>query len=70
MRKFGNFVLGAVIGGILGSILAMLFAPVSGGMLRERLRNYNTNIRADVKNAAEQKSLELRQQLSALQKKV
>jgi gas vesicle protein len=69
MRKFGSFVLGAFIGGIVGSLLAMLFAPVSGGMLQERLRHFTTNIRDEVKTAAEQRSIELRQQLAAMQKK-
>lgn len=69
MRKFGSFVLGAFIGGITGSVLVMLFAPVSGKQVRERIHNVQTNIRNEVKSASEQKSLELRQQLEALQKK-
>lgn len=69
MRKFGSFILGAFVGGITGSILALLLTPVSGGLLRERIHNIQTNIRDEVKSAAEQKSLELRQQLESLQKK-
>ncbi|MEA5079008.1 MAG: YtxH domain-containing protein [Anaerolineaceae bacterium] len=69
MRKFGSYILGAAIGGLIGSALALLFAPVSGGLVRERIRNATSNIQNDVKSAAEQKSLELRQQLEALQKK-
>jgi len=69
MRKFGAFILGAFVGGIVGSVLAMLFAPVSGGEMRGRIHDYTFNIRDEVKSAAEQKSIELRQQLSLLQKK-
>jgi gas vesicle protein len=69
MRKFGSFILGAAIGGFVGSTLALLFAPVSGGMVRERIRNATSNIQNEVKTAAEQKSFELRQQLESLQKK-
>lgn len=67
MRTLGKLILGIFLGGIVGSILAMLFAPVSGKQLRERVYDYCTNIRHDVKTAAENKRQELQQQLAALQ---
>jgi len=70
MRAFGKFLLGAVIGGLVGSTLAMLFAPVSGNQIRERIYDYCTNIRDDVKNAAEQRRQELREELLMKQNKI
>jgi len=70
MRNFGKFFLGVILGGILGSLLALLFAPVSGNLLRDRIRSYFTNIRDEVKTASEKRSLELRKELSSLQKKI
>lgn len=69
MRTFGKFVLGAVIGGILGTALALLFAPVAGNDLRERIRDYCTNIRDEVQDAATSKSQELQSHLAALQRR-
>jgi gas vesicle protein len=69
MRSFGKFVLGAVLGGLVGSTIALLFAPVAGPQLRMRVYDYCTNIRDDVKNAAEQRRQELRHELLNLQGK-
>jgi gas vesicle protein len=69
MRTFWKFLLGAVIGGLLGSALALLFAPVAGNDLRERIRDYCTNIRNEVKTAATNKSLELQSHLATLQRR-
>ncbi len=49
MRKFGSFILGAAIGGLIGSALALLFAPVSGGLVRERIRNATPPSKTDVR---------------------
>lgn len=70
MRSFEKFVLGAFLGGIVGSTLAFLFAPVSGPQLRERVYDSCTNIRNEVKQAAEIRRQELRQDLLARQKKI
>jgi gas vesicle protein len=70
MRAFGKFLLGAVIGGLVGSAIALYFAPVSGNQVRERVYDYFTNIRDDVKNAAEMKRQELQEELLAKQNKL
>jgi gas vesicle protein len=69
MRTLGKFLLGAVIGGILGSTLALLFAPVAGSDLRERIYDYCTDIRDEVKRAATAKSQQLQSELSSLQRR-
>ncbi len=68
MRAFWKFILGAVVGGVLGTALALLFAPVAGNDLRERIRDYCTNIRDEVKDAAASKSQELQSKLALLQR--
>jgi gas vesicle protein len=70
MRGLVKFILGAAIGGVIGSVLAFLFAPISGQQLRDRVNDYCTNIRDDVKNAAEMKRQELQNELLARQKKI
>jgi gas vesicle protein len=69
MRTFGKFIIGLLLGGLVGSILALLFAPVSGNDMRERVYDYCTNIRSEVKNAATMKAQELQNELSMLQKR-
>jgi gas vesicle protein len=69
MRDFGKFFLGAILGSLVGSAVALLLAPVSGPKLRMRVYDYCTNIRDDVKNAAEQRRQELRQELLGRQGK-
>jgi gas vesicle protein len=70
MRAFGKFLLGMVIGAIVGGTVGMFIAPVSGNQMRERFYDYFTNIRSNVKSAAENKRLELQQELLARQKKI
>jgi gas vesicle protein len=70
MRAFGKFLLGATIGIVVGSTVGMFLAPVSGNQMRERVYDYFTNIRDEVKNAAEGKRLELTQQILAKQNKI
>jgi Gas vesicle protein len=69
MRAFGKFLLGMTIGAVIGSVVGMIIAPVSGNQMRERVYDYFTNIRSNVKSAAENKRLELQQELLAKQKK-
>lgn len=66
MRKFGNFVLGAMIGGLIGSSLALLFAPTEGDKARHEIVDYFTHIKDEVNRAADEKRAELVAQLETL----
>jgi gas vesicle protein len=66
MRKFGNFVLGAMLGGIVGSTLALLFAPASGEEARDEIKAYFTNLKEELNRAADEKRAELEMELHQL----
>jgi gas vesicle protein len=66
MRKFGNFIFGALIGGVVGSTLALLFAPTSGDSARKEIVAYFTHIKDEVNRAADEKRAEMLEQLAAL----
>lgn len=63
MRKFGNFVVGALLGGLIGSSLALLFAPAPGEKTRSEIEDYFTNLQNEVNRAADEKRAELEAQL-------
>ena len=69
MKKFGSFVLGAVLGGFIGATLATLFAPMSGNVLREKIQEQYQSVRTEVNDAAAEKTRELREELARLQKR-
>lgn len=66
MRKFGNFVFGAMLGGIVGSTLALLFAPASGEKARDEIKSYFTNVKEELNRAADEKRAELEMELNRL----
>jgi gas vesicle protein len=66
MRNAVGFLVGAVIGGVLGASVALLFAPASGGELRNRMQAEADRIRSEVNRAASDRRVELEQQLAAL----
>lgn len=66
MRKFGNFVFGALVGGLVGGILGALLAPASGEKTRQEISDYLRNIQTEVKRAADEKRAELEAQLQKL----
>ena len=66
MRKFGNFVLGAMLGGLIGGTLAILFAPASGEKAREEIQAYFTNLKEELNRAADEKRAELEMELHRL----
>ena len=66
MRKFGNFMFGAMLGGIVGSALALLFAPAAGEKARDEIKAYFTNLKEELNRAADEKRAELEMELSRL----
>lgn len=70
MRAVGKFILGAAVGALVGSAIAIILAPVSGNEMRTRIYDYCTNIRNDMKSAAEMKRQQLREELLARQSRI
>ena len=66
MRKFGHFVFGAMLGGLVGGVLGALLAPASGEQTRQEFKKYLENIQTEVKQAAEEKRVELEAQLQKM----
>jgi len=66
MRKFGNFMLGAMLGGIVGSTLALLFAPAAGEKARDEIKAYFSNLKDELNRAADEKRAELEMELTRL----
>jgi len=63
-----KFVLGAVIGGLFGSTLAILLAPTTGKQLRGRLTEMALELKNEVSSAAEERRLQMEQELNTLRK--
>jgi gas vesicle protein len=66
MRRTFGFLIGIVVGGLVGSTIAMLLAPESGEELRDQLRSRGEGFFNDVRHAADERKIELRQKLDEL----
>ncbi len=66
MRRAMSFMLGIIVGALVGSTVALLLAPESGASLRDELRARGENLMADVRQAAEERRIELTNQLRSL----
>jgi gas vesicle protein len=58
-----GFLIGVTVGGLVGSTIALLMAPASGELLRSRLRERGQNFFYEVRHAADERKIELRQRL-------
>jgi len=66
MRRMFGFLIGIVVGGLVGSTIALLLAPDSGDELRNQLRSRGENFFSDVRQAADERKIELRQKLDEM----
>ncbi len=66
MRKIFGFLIGVTLGGLVGSTIALLLAPESGGQLRSELRSRGDAFFTEVRQAADERRIELRQRLDAM----
>ena len=66
MRKFGSFMLGAILGGLISSSLVILLTPESGEDLRDKIEARFKDIIDEVNRAADEKRAELEEQLQTL----
>jgi gas vesicle protein len=68
MKKIGAFLLGLVLGGLVGGAVTILLAPSSGKLTRQQISDYSQKVTDEVRVAAQQKRIELEQQLNKLRK--
>ncbi len=66
MKRMFGFLIGIVVGGLVGSTIALLLAPESGEVLRSQLRDRGQNFFNEVRHAADERKIELRQKLDEL----
>ena len=66
MRRMFGFLIGITVGGLVGSTIALLMAPESGEDLRMQLRERGQNFFSDIRHAADERRIELRQRLEVM----
>ena len=66
MKRMFGFLIGIVVGGLVGSTIALLMAPESGEQLRAQIRGRGEGFFSDVRHAADERKIELRQKLDLL----
>lgn len=66
MRRIFGFLIGVVVGGLVGSTIALLLAPESGEKLRAELRARGEGFFNEVRHAADERKIELRQKLDEM----
>ena len=63
MKRMFGFLIGIMVGELVGSTIALLLAPESGEQLRAEIRARGENFFNDVRHAADERRIELRQRL-------
>jgi len=58
--------IGIAVGGLVGSTIALLMAPSTGEELRGQIRERGQSFFSEVRHAADERRIELRQRLETL----
>ena len=66
MKRMFGFLIGILVGSLVGSTIALLLAPESGDELRTQIRSRGELFFNDVRHAADERKIELRQRLDTL----
>ena len=66
MKRMFGFLIGIVVGGLVGSTIALLLAPERGEELRAQLRDRGQSFFNEVRHAADERKIELRQRLDEM----
>ena len=66
MKRMFGFLIGILVGSLVGSTIALLLAPESGEELRTQIRSRGELFFSDVRHAADERKIELRQRLDTL----
>ena len=66
MRRMFGFMIGIAVGSLVGSTIALLMAPESGNQLRSQIRERGQSFFNDVRSAADERRIELRQRLDEM----
>ncbi len=66
MRRMFGFLIGIFVGALVGSTVALLMAPESGEKMRGMLRERSDNFVSDVRNAADNRRIELQSRLESM----
>ena len=66
MRRFTNFIAGAVCGALVGAAVGLLLAPGSGDDLRQSAIDRVTALRDEIRQAYETRKTQLEAELESL----
>ena len=68
MRRFMNFLAGALCGALVGAVTALLLAPTSGEELQTRISDQMKSMSDEIRAAYENRVAQLEAELSSLRK--
>lgn len=66
MRRMFGFLIGIVVGGLVGATVALLLTPEPGEELRAQIRDRGQSFFNEVRHAADERKIELRQKLDEM----
>ena len=68
MRRFMNFLAGALCGALVGAVTALLLAPTSGEELQTRIGDQMKSMGDEIREAYENRVAQLEAELASLRK--